>query len=190
MEKLVKTQVDTKLNTPSKITSTHCANKRKFVPYSDIKELCIFSLSYYGDDIELRSWKKIPMMYVHICSMYDWKIPSYTYEEKGKIAAAQRIIQFSLFWGRHIGLVLHAGWHVHVISVSWHADVTLNCLRKQPRKSSDESSFLVSLEGAERQQWERGDFCSNSIFTHYLWSTGIPRFPRFRFPRFSIYRGL
>ena len=62
IEKLVKTQVDTKLNTPSKITSTHCANKRKFVPYSDIKELCIFSLSYYGDDIGLRSWKKIPMM--------------------------------------------------------------------------------------------------------------------------------
>lgn len=42
-------------------------------------------------------------------SMYDWKIPSYTYEEKEKIAAAQRIIQFSLFWGRHIGLVLHTG---------------------------------------------------------------------------------
>ena len=36
--------------------------------------------------------------------MYDWKIPSYTYEEKEKIAAVQRIIQFSLFWGRHIGL--------------------------------------------------------------------------------------
>ena len=53
----------------------------------------------------LRSWKKIPMMYVH--TMYDWKIPSYTYEEKEKIA--HRIIQFSLFWGRHIGLVLHAG---------------------------------------------------------------------------------
>jgi hypothetical protein len=70
--------------------------------------------------------------------------------------------------------VLHAGWHVHVISVSWHADVTLNCLRKQPRKSSDESSFLVSLEGAERQQWERGDFCSNSMFTHYLWSIRNP----------------
>ena len=47
------------------------------------------------------------MMYVH--TMYDWKIPSYTYEEKEKIAAVQRIIQFSLFWGRHIGLGLHAG---------------------------------------------------------------------------------
>ena len=83
MEKFVKTQVDTKLNNPSEITSTHCANKRKFVPYSDIKELCIFSLSYYRDDIELRSMKKIPMkMYVH--SMCDWKIPSYTYEEKRK----------------------------------------------------------------------------------------------------------
>jgi hypothetical protein len=30
-------------------------------------------------------------------------------KKKEKIAAAQRIIQFSLFWGRHIGLVLHAG---------------------------------------------------------------------------------